>query len=62
VTSGQCPRMTNEERTQAKASGDTPSEVLRDTAKRTSPPGNAERDEAALRLGEERLAQAAGSH
>ena len=60
MSSGQCRMMSNEERDQTTASGTTPSEVLRATATRTAPPGNGERDEAALRAGEERLEQAAG--
>jgi hypothetical protein len=63
MSSGQCPRMTNEETNdQTKASGTATGEELRGAGSRTRPPGTADTDEQAKRTGEEKLDQAGGGH
>ncbi len=63
MSTGQCPRMTNQERDDhTKASGTATGEELRGASTRTSPPGNSDTDEQAKRTGEEKLDQAGGGH
>ena len=63
MTTGQSPRMTNEERNDHdKASGTATSEELRGAGTRTSPPGTSDTDEQAKQTGEEKLDQAGGGH
>ena len=63
MSTGQCHRMTNEERDDhTKASGTATGEELRGASTRTSPPGRSDTDEQAKKTGEEKLDQAGGGH